>query len=85
MADIPAIHYGQAEQSSTNPRWWKEKPKEIFKHIFGYLPNLDQNQASRRLQWLQFARLYQNQNPVGFFNNVGASGLGANALKDVPR
>lgn len=84
MADIPVIHYGQAEQSSTNPRWWKEKPKEIFKHIFGYLRNLDQNQASRRLQWLQFARLYQNQNPVGFFNNVGASGLGANALKDVP-
>jgi hypothetical protein len=50
MADIPVIHYGQAEQSSCNPRWWKEKRQEIFKHIFGYLRNLDQNQASRRLE-----------------------------------
>lgn len=84
MADIPVINYGQAAESSCNPRWWKEKQQEIFKHIFGYLRNLDQNQAARRLQWLQFARLYQNQNPVGFFNNVGASGIGAMGLKDVP-
>jgi len=84
MADIPVIHYGQSTEVSCNPRWWKEKPAEIFKHIFGYLRTLDQNQAARRLQWLQFARLYQNQNPVGFFNNVGSSSLGTNGLKDVP-
>jgi hypothetical protein len=85
MADIPVIHYNQStEQTSPNPRWWKEKPAEIFKHIFGYMRSLDQNQAARRLQWLQFARLYQNQNPVGFFNNVGSSSVGTNALKDVP-
>lgn len=85
MADIPVIHYNQAAAvTAANPRWWKEAPTEIFKHIFGYLRNLEQNQASRRLQWLQFARLYQNQNPVGFFNGVGSSTIGAVGLKDAP-
>jgi hypothetical protein len=85
MADIPVIYYNKtAIEQSGNPRWWKEKPADIFKHIFGYLRNIEQNQAGRRLQWLQFARLYQNQNPMGFFNGVNTSTISAVGLKDSP-
>lgn len=85
MSEIKEVYYNQASAiMSPNARWWKEKPELIFQHVFGYLRKLEQNQASRRLQWLQFARLYQNQNPVGFFNNVQTSTLGAMGLKDSP-
>ena len=86
MADIPVIHYNQAAQQghAVNPRWWGEKPSEVFKHIFGYIKTLEQDQGARRLQWLQFARLYQNQAPLGFFSGVAQGAIGQNGLKDVP-
>lgn len=86
MADIPVIKYNQAAtaQLAANPRWWKEKEPEIYGHIFGYVRSLEQDQGARRLQWLQFARLYQNQSPVGFFSGVAPSGVGQTGLRDTP-
>jgi hypothetical protein len=86
MADIPVIHYNKSAQNlaNANPRWWTEKSQEIYQHIFGYLRSLEQDQGPRRLQWLQFARLYQNQAPAGFFSGVSQAGIGQSGLKDTP-
>jgi hypothetical protein len=86
MADIPVIHYNQSAQQGrqANPRWWVEKENEVFQHIFGYLKSLEQDQGPRRLQWLQFARLYQNQAPLGFFSGVAQGTIGQTGLKDAP-
>jgi len=86
MADIPVITYNKTAQQAmrANPRWWGEPEKEIHQHIFGYLRSLEQDQGARRLQWLQFARMYQNQAPLGFFNGVANSSIGNSGLKDCP-
>lgn len=86
MADIPVINYHKDAQNvmKANPRWWTEDDKEIYQHIFGYLRSLEQDQGPRRLQWLQFARLYQNQNPVGFFTGVSQNAVGQAGIKECP-
>jgi hypothetical protein len=86
MADIPVVNYNQATQQNqrANPRWWVEKAAEIYMHIFGHIRSLEQDQGVRRLQWLQFARLYQNQSPAGFFSGVGNNSVGQMGLKDTP-
>lgn len=86
MADIPVITYNQTAQQAAraNPRWWTEKAAEIYQHIFGYLRSLEQDQGPRRLQWLQFARLYQNQSPLGFFAGVSQNSVGQVGLKETP-
>ncbi len=86
MGDIPVVTYNQAAQQENraNPRWWHEKAAEIYQHIFGHIRSIEQDQGQRRLQWLWFARLYQNQSPAGFFSGVNQNSVGSFGLKDTP-
>lgn len=59
----------------TNPTgqrydWWAFPEGQRHKVLVDYLKALETDQAARRLQWLQFARMYQNQNPERFYSSV---------------
>lgn len=76
MAENKTIYFGEAGPVETiNYQWWSLPEKEVYTSVIPYLKTLEQGQAYRRLQFIQFARLYQNQDPVG---NLSANRLDNN-------
>lgn len=76
---MAVVYYGAGgEQPSWSSRWWTEKASELHKHVFGYAEAIRKDQSARRLQLLQFARLYQNQDPFGFFDGLASTALSQN-------
>jgi len=45
--------------------WWKAKPEDVHKTIFGYLKQLDQAQSYRQAENFKHMRLYGNYEPLG--------------------
>lgn len=46
-------------------RWWVEEPKNLYKSVDAVINTLETSQSARRLQHIQFARLYGNYDALG--------------------
>lgn len=62
-----------AIQTGTGLDWWNQSKEKVHEIVVPYVKTLEQDQSARRLQWIQFARLYQNQDPGMVYTNLAAS------------
>jgi len=54
--------------------WWNfPTVEQRGKVLVDYLKALEMDQSARRLQWVQFSRMYQNQNPMQYYNSLSNS------------
>lgn len=53
-----------------NYQWWDENDDKVHEVLMPYVKTLENNQSIRRMHAIQFARLYQNQNPAGYQSNL---------------
>ena len=53
--------------------WWNKPDDQIHETTIIYARTLEQDQSVRRLQMIQFARLYQNQDPGVYYTALNAS------------
>lgn len=67
MSAIPREYYNTApdqEEGHLN-KWWAAKPAEYYKHVFGVVGRIREQQSYRNKANLRFASLYGNQDYVG--------------------
>lgn len=64
--------------SGNNYQWWDAKPESVHEVLMPYIKALESNQSIRRQHAIQFARLYQNQNPASYQTSL-ATTTAANA------
>lgn len=59
--------------------WWLQPQDKKHTMLIDYVKAIESDQAPRRLQWIQFARMYQNQNPQQYYSSLtnAASAYGA--------
>jgi hypothetical protein len=53
--------------------WWLKPKDKVHETTIPYVKSLEQDQAARRLQMIQFARLYQNQDPGVYYTSLNSS------------
>lgn len=56
----------QKNDGMSPQRWWIQEPKDLYKAVDAVMTTLDNAQTVRRLQNIQFARLYGNYDSLGF-------------------
>lgn len=66
-----------APKDVQNYEWWTAAKDKVHESVMPYIAALEQNQAMRRIQWIQFARAYQNQDPGVYYSSMNS----ANALQ----
>lgn len=59
--------------------WWSLPQDQKHAALIEYIKAVESDQSPRRLQWIQFARMYQNQNPQQYYSSLtnAASAYGA--------
>lgn len=53
--------------------WWNSPKSKIHETTVPYVKTLEQDQGVRRMQWIQFARLYQNQDPGVYYTTLNST------------
>lgn len=48
-------------------KWWAQPKDEVYRHVFGVVNAIEQNQSYRSLRNIQYARLYSNMDFKGFY------------------
>ncbi len=61
-----------ANMPTQDQEWWLKPENKAHETIIPYIKALEQEQNMRRLQWIQFARMYQNQDPGIYYTNMNA-------------
>lgn len=74
--EIPVVEYGQPEKGKFKNAWWELKKDELPMHLFSKVTAIQENQSSRRRDWLRFARLYTNTEFDHFMQGVSMSAFG---------
>lgn len=50
--------------------WWRMPKDQAHSALINYIKAIEMDQSPRRLQWLQYARMYQNQNPMVWYSSL---------------
>lgn len=69
-SEIPVVQYKKDPESSLRNAWWTLDKNEAHAHIFAKVKRIRDNQRSRRIDWVRFARLYTNAEFDQFMNGV---------------
>ncbi len=56
-----------------NYEWWTLQKDHAHSALINYIKAIEMDQSARRLQWLQYARMYQNQNPMVWYSSLANS------------
>jgi hypothetical protein len=63
---IPVEHYNtKSNLEDVESRWWTLDEKDIHKHIFSIVKDIENRQSYRKVQNLRHARLYSNREILG--------------------
>ncbi len=68
----------QTTPTGNNYNWATAPDDVVYNVVIPYIKQLENDQSQRRLQWIQFARMYQNQDPSALFA-TSMAGAGTSA------
>lgn len=64
--EIPVVKYNNAaDQEGIEARWWTVDEKELHRHVFAIVSDIETRQIYRKVKNLRHARLYSNREVLG--------------------
>ena len=66
MNEVKEYDYSKQTHKEANANWWAKEKAELHKYVIPYIKDLREKQTFRRNRLLFYAKLYENENLMGF-------------------